>query len=210
MPQPDQILEDELAPLLRQIDEAADQAYRDGFDPDAAPLETFHAELQAAQRRANAAVTPDQRRRAAELIAALCDAYLVATPEQRSAVRQRTHDMLSLHHHLIGFIRFAASKLAPDGDAHDAWLHRGLAAAAIENNVLDFRDTYLALAELYIAAQRAGLDPTGAFRDAGEIADDRPAYPELNQGSMRDFLGNFTRSAFFQADVLPHLDLPRD
>ena len=126
------------------------------------PVESFQADTQAAQRRANESVAPEDRGHAGELIRDLCDAYLaIAAPEQRQAIRQRVHNLLSLHHHLIGFIGFAASNIGRGGEAADnaVWLRRGLAATAIENNVLDYRDMYLALGDLYTAAHGKGIDP---------------------------------------------------
>ena len=75
-------------------------------------------------------------------------------------------------------------------------MRRGLAAASIEDNLTDYRDTLVALGRIYLAAARAGLDVSDSFQEAGQLSSSDPN-PRLNQ-SMRDFLSEFEQSAYFE------------
>ncbi|MEA2711973.1 MAG: hypothetical protein QOF78_4574 [Phycisphaerales bacterium] len=195
---------DELTPILQQIDDAADREYARWVDP-ANPLSKPTAELHDAASRANDAVPADLRDRAAALFPALCHAYLAESPEQRQQTRERVRDRQTLHHHLIGFVHFNANQIRNRKEDPSIALRRGLAAASIENNVLDFRDMYIALGELYKAAATAGVDPTPLFAEIAALSDEKSAYPESKQEPLNVFLRDFTRSAFFAVDVETNL-----
>jgi hypothetical protein len=199
---------DELTPLLKLIDDAADRAFNEHLAAagEAVPQDQMNQRLLEAAQQANAAVPADQRNRAAALTLALCDAYLVASPDDRKQTRDRVHDALTFHHHLIGFNLHAAAQVTRAAGGADAqtWLRRGLAAASIENNVLDPRNTALALGELLGTATRTTVDATQAFADVAAMSDDTSRHPELPP--MRDFLAGFTKAAFFGANVESNLN----
>ena len=62
----------------------------------------------------------------------------------------------------------AADQLRATGDA--VWLRRGIALAALGQGGTDYRDLHVALADLWDAAEAAGLDPAPAFRQIGAFA----------------------------------------
>jgi hypothetical protein len=93
-----------------------------------------------------------------------------------------------------------AHKLADACD--DRWLRLGLAAVSIDDNGTDFRDTYVALGCLYIAAARCGMDPRPHFDEAAEISS---GVSNIEQTSMRDLLLRFEGSAYFGEAVAPKL-----
>lgn len=95
---------------------------------------------------------------------------------------------------LLGHIGWAGQRIECSKDRD--WLRRGLAAASIEDNLTDYRDTLVALGRIYLAAARAGLDVSDSFQEAGQLSSSDPN-PRLNQ-SMRDFRSEFEQSAYFE------------
>jgi hypothetical protein len=81
-------------------------------------------------------------------------------------------------------------------------LQQPLAAVSIDDDGTDFRDTYVALGDLYIAAARCGMDPRPYFDEAAEISS---GVSNIEQTSMRDFLLRFEGSAYFGEAVAPNL-----
>jgi hypothetical protein len=69
---------------------------------------------------------------------------------------------------LLGYIYTSASRLQSSADGE--WLRKGLAAASIENCSVDYRDVLLALAELYVAAEKVGIDPKPHFGAVAELS----------------------------------------
>jgi sugar lactone lactonase YvrE len=130
----------------------------------------------------------------------LCDFYLQTSPEQREAVRQALDGKRHLLNALLGHIYRAAGRIESVEDTK--WLRIGLAAASIEDRRTDFRDLYVALGALCLAAARAGIDPWPHFRavvrmSSREARDDR---------GRRAFIGGFRRSAYFRQSVAPRLE----
>jgi hypothetical protein len=95
------------------------------------------------------------------LLAELCPAYLKATGAERDAVRRMVQSHRSLPDRVRGYAVTLAKQLRSRDDA--ALLDAALAAMSLENCAIDYRDTLLALAELYVRAERAGIDPRPHF-----------------------------------------------
>jgi hypothetical protein len=93
-----------------------------------------------------------------------------------------------------------ADKLADTCD--DRWMRVGLAAVSVDDNGTDFRDSYVALGDLYISAVRCGMEPGPYFEEAAEISS---GVSNIEQASMRDFLLRFEGSAYFEEAVAPTL-----
>jgi hypothetical protein len=84
------------------------------------------------------------------------------------------------------------------------WVRRGLAAASIEDNRLDYRDMFGALGGLYLAASSAGIHCSRYFNEAAELSSAQHGlFPSV--GTMRDFLANFEQFAYFKSDVQPKI-----
>jgi hypothetical protein len=94
-------------------------------------------------------------------LAEICRLYLaVGAPEQAKlmgAVAGRT----GVQNHLLGYAYACAGQLKASRAGE--WLRLGLAAAALAEGGMDPRDVLLALAELYVTAEAAGLEPAPAF-----------------------------------------------
>ena len=93
-----------------------------------------------------------------------------------------------------------ANRLADSCD--DRWLRLGLAAVSIDDNGTAFRDSYVALGDLYICAVRCGIEPGPYFEEVAEISS---GVPNIEQTPMRDFLLRFEGSAYFRETVAPKL-----
>ena len=113
----------------------------------------------------------------------LCDFYLTAESGVQLVLRDRTAEKPGILHGLLGYVYRCAD--AVNAGAGQGALLLGLAAAAIENCARDARDSMLALAELYLAAEDQGLDPGKAFQNAARFADNhKPAGGSLSMSEM--------------------------
>jgi hypothetical protein len=113
----------------------------------------------------------------------LCAIYLSVSDDQRGHIRNLVQPHCPLLNGLLRHIRWTAQNKAPD------WVRHGLAAASIEDNRTDFRDTSTALRVLYQEAARSGIDASEHFQEAARFSSDiaRP----YSQTSMREFLKGF-------------------
>lgn len=98
----------------------------------------------------------------------LCPAYLGATTEQRAEIRLAVSDKAGVLSALLGYVYRSANRIQSSSDSE--WLRNGLAAVSIENCCKDFRDVLLALAELYVVAEKAGIDPKPEFKAVSRLS----------------------------------------
>jgi hypothetical protein len=82
------------------------------------------------------------------------------------------------------------------------WLHLGLASVAIEDLQFDYRDTLIALGELFLAATRAGISPLPLFQKVAGISSSEVTHSSM---STRDLLTNFDKTEYFVATIKPKL-----
>jgi hypothetical protein len=121
------------------------------------------------------------------LLDELCPAYLTATAQQRASIRAMASTRNGVLSALLGYVYRAAHRIQSPADRE--WLRRGLAAVSIENCSKDFRDVALALAELYVAAEQAGIPPRSDFRAIASLSS--PEKPAGGTAPVRDMLTNF-------------------
>ena len=128
----------------------------------------------------------------------LCILYLGATEDQRAQIRDSAANLPStVRQQLLNHIGWTAEQTRSYKDGE--WVRKGLAAASIENNSLDYRDMFRELGGLYLAASNAGVNPSQYFRKAADLSSTRQALlPSV--GSMRDFLANFEQSVYFEQE----------
>lgn len=117
----------------------------------------------------------------------LCAAYLEAPSKECEQVRQVIATNRILQAAFLGHAIRALRNIQTSGDLN--WLRLGLAAASIDNEGEDDRDTLLVLAELYVRGEQAGLQPNDEFKQMAERSD--TAKPRGGMTSMRDILLNF-------------------
>jgi hypothetical protein len=138
-----------------------------------------------------------------ELIDGLCVLYLDASEDQRARMRSLVAELpRDLRGQLLHHIGWATGRLLSSND--EEYIRRALAAASLDDNHSDSRDTYMALGHLYLAASSVGINCSCHFLEAAELSSTQPGLlPKL--GSMRDFLAGFERSAYFNEDVRPKI-----
>lgn len=127
----------------------------------------------------------------------LCALYLIVSDEARNDIRKLVRSHGPLHNGLLDHIGWAAQHKPPD------WLWRGLAAASIEDNQADFRDTFVALGGLYQEAVAVGINVSDGFQKAAQWSS-AVAGP-YSKVSMRQFLAGFEQSEYFKQSVQPKL-----
>src|SRR5262249_10569844 len=117
----------------------------------------------------------------------LCPDYLSASADERSAIRSAVSRRSGIVSMLVSYVHRAATQLHAPPDRE--WLLRGLAAASIENCGQDYRDTFLALADLWVAAEAGGIDPQPAFAQVARLSD--AARPRGGPTPMTEVLAGF-------------------
>jgi hypothetical protein len=119
----------------------------------------------------------------------LCPAYLDATPQERAEIRAAVRDKSGVAGALLGYVYRSASRLKSPSDRE--WLRLGLAAVSIEDCCRDYRDVLLALAELYVAAEEAGLRPQPEFTAVAKLSSSEK--PTGGNTPVRRMLSGFHR-----------------
>ena len=117
----------------------------------------------------------------------LCPYYLEAMPQERTEIRAAASDKAGVLSALLGYVYTSASRLQSSADRE--WLRKGLAAASIENCSVDYRDVLLALAELYVAAEKVGIDPKPHFAAVAELSSSDT--PRGGMTPVREMLADF-------------------
>src|ERR1700722_14981577 len=120
-----------------------------------------------------------------EMIDDLCVLYLSVSDEQRTLIRNLTADApRAIGNQLLSHIGWAAERVWLSKDAE--WVRKGLAAASIEDNRSDFRDTFVGLGGLYVAASSSGIDCLPYFQEAAELSSTEAGH-YMSLCSMREF-----------------------
>jgi hypothetical protein len=127
---------------------------------------------------------------------ALCELFLQSDLTEQAQLRE------SPVAHALNFSTI--SSYSPHINRRDdvEHLRKGLAAAVLLNGRDDYRDILRALASLWLAAARAGIDPFPYFQEAARMAGTDDPY---GIGSTRDALANFHKYAIFKEQVEPYL-----
>jgi hypothetical protein len=130
-----------------------------------------------------------------------CRLYLRGDEALRREIRHSFNEWTSVRGRMLAQAWLFVQRLADTCD--DCWMRLGLAAVSIDDNGTDFRDSYVALGDLYICAVRCGIEPDPYFEEAAEISS---GVPNIERTPMRDFLLRFERSAYFGEAVAPRLE----
>ena len=129
-----------------------------------------------------------------------CRLYLWGDEVLRREIRESFEGWTAVRGRMLARAWSFADKLADTCD--DRWLRLGLAAVSIDDNGTDYRDTYVALGDMYVCAVRRGMEPVTYFEEAAEISF---GVSNIEQTSMRDFLLRFEESAYFGEAIAPKL-----
>jgi hypothetical protein len=97
--------------------------------------------------------------------------YIEAPPAERAMIHDAFRGCYGLLNMLVGYVYEAAEQVRLTGDA--SALRAALTAASIEDTLgkVDYRDHLLALAELFVSAEEAGLDPGPSFEEIFGLKD---------------------------------------
>jgi hypothetical protein len=95
----------------------------------------------------------------------LCEFYLKSPEADRVLIRDAVRDKPGVMNNLLGYVYTCIRVLQETGD--DAWFKVGLAAAALRGDGPDYRDFYLAMADLYTAGLDANSNSKAAFSAIG-------------------------------------------
>jgi hypothetical protein len=124
-----------------------------------------------------------------------CLLYLRGEETLRREIRDSFSEWTAVRGRMLAKTWTFAEELADTCD--DRWLRLGLAAISIDDNGTDFRDTYVALGDLYLCAVRCGMEPVPYFEEAAEISS--------SVSNLEQTLLGFERSAYFGEAVAPKL-----
>jgi hypothetical protein len=102
------------------------------------------------------------------LLDELCPAYLRGTSDERAAVRAAVAAKRTMPDRVRGYAHVRARSIRSPEDVET--LRVALSAMSIENCAMDYRDTLLALAEIYVRAERAGIDPQPHFEAVAAVS----------------------------------------
>ena len=169
-----------VVPINQVIQERLFKINRDGYTS-----ADYDRDVRAIKEKQRAKYDPYQA--IYELLDELCPAYVEASAEERAAVRAAVSEKGGVLSALLGYAYRAARRIQSPEDRE--WLRRGLAAISIENCSKDYRDVLLALAELYVAAEQAGMKPGTDFRAMSRLSSDEK--PRGGSASVKEMLANF-------------------
>jgi hypothetical protein len=105
-----------------------------------------------------------------DLFTHLCDAHIKGDEPQRSRVRAFIAERSKRGQLLWRFANRLTARVRAPEDA--GLVTTALAAIAIDNCSANYRDTQMSLADLFVAAEQAGVDPRPLFEQAAEWATD--------------------------------------
>jgi hypothetical protein len=179
--------------------EVRERAFSAAFGPKQGKLSNLMGRLpQAAGAAASLGLGPRD-----EVFAAfdeICDIYARADPTRcaiiRGIVQQREARAL-----LQDYIAYASTILKQGG--RPEWFERGVVAASIDDQRVDYRDWLMSLGDLYVSARTAHLEPSPVLKRIAKLSNPErhPAAPT----PTREALGDFENSAYFATSILPHL-----
>jgi hypothetical protein len=167
-------------PLRRFRSQGMARLNKDGFTWD--DLDRGLRELEASLRAKR-----DPRAELHPLFDLLGATYVDGDAAARTEIRAYLAQRKMLARLLARYANFLAGEIRRADDAPR--LERALVAVAIENCPSDYRDTLMTLADLYVAAESAGIDPRPAFAAAAELATDEltPGGCESLARTLREF-----------------------
>jgi hypothetical protein len=130
----------------------------------------------------------------------VCDLYSRSDAQRCALIRGivQIHEAYRL---VVDYCAHCAKMLEQSRRAE--WLDRGLAAASIDDQRIDYRAWLVSVGGLYVAARKAAIDPTPAMERMAQRSN--PDVHESNGTSTREMLAGFERTAYFGMSILPSL-----
>jgi hypothetical protein len=100
----------------------------------------------------------------------LCANYLTCDAGGRAEMRDRVGNRRRLGQLIHGYADWLAAEIRHADDTQK--LQLALAAVLIDNCGSDYRDTLLTLADLFVSAEQAGIEPMAVFKSMSALATD--------------------------------------
>jgi len=130
--------------------------------------------------------TPVDYARLNEELVELAEIYIRLPADEQQRVRAELREMRQVRAQIYGTMHSMVRRLRETRERH--WLDVGLALAAIEGGYLDFRDLYVALGELWLAAEAVRIRPQRHFTAAAKMAgEDRDSLGRSGQSLLLAF-----------------------
>ena len=120
--------------------------------------------------------------------------YFTATPEECQKIRDSIGINREFEDFLLSYAQEIANRIRSVDDV--ILLKRGLVALSLENAGRDDRDTLITLADLYVSAERVGIDPKPLFMGMAEISSKER--PRGGSTPVSEILKNFDTYAVVQ------------
>ena len=99
--------------------------------------------------------------------------YYTARPEECQKIRESIGINREFEDFILSYAQDIANRIHSADDV--ILLKRGLVALSLENAGRDSRDTLITLADLYVSAESAGIDPKPVFMETAKISsNERP------------------------------------
>jgi hypothetical protein len=136
-----------------------------------------------------------------DALSALCDAYVAEPmPQNRAKLRASVGANPHLLNAVWNYATQAPELIRGAGDAPK--LTRGLAAVSLDDMRTDYNEVLEALANLWLAARKAGLDPAPEFERVAAVSN-----PGMGGGGafLQRTMRGFGASAYFRDHVRPRL-----
>jgi hypothetical protein len=130
-----------------------------------------------------------------ELLENLCDLYIVADSEQRVFIRQMVKINRDVLQDMSGYTWHAIEQLEASIDPK--WLERALASISIEDMAIDYRDSLMDLAGLFLSAKQVGIDPLPYLRNTARLSSSDDPF---RRGSTASVLASFDEERALELD----------
>lgn len=150
-------------------------------------------ELAAIAREAEAQVGPGPHAEVSAALDDLCAHFLEAGPQERARIRAWIGASRSMLEALWSYALGSAEVVA--GDDAERRLELGLAALSIDDGRTEIEDVWRVLADLWVAAVRAGIDPRPAIARVAAVSNKGASGGAAH---MRELLEGFERSEHFE------------
>jgi hypothetical protein len=120
--------------------------------------------------------------------------YLDSTLGACEKIRASFYENRDFENFLFEYTQRAVAQLQAIHD--EVWLWRGLVSISLENCSIDVRDTLIGLAELFVAAEKQGIDPKAPFQRVAKLSSQDK--PRGGSTPVYEMMMNFEDSAILQ------------
>ncbi len=125
-----------------------------------------------------------------EAVDRLCEVYLSATPPQQKLIRALFSEDALFHRVFDSYTQRVYEKMQSTKEVR--WLYNGLVVHSLEDNRVDWRDVLVALSDLWLHAEKSGINPSSIFREVAAMSSATALY---DYHSMQGLMASIETSA---------------